>query len=182
VTVTASTWISRLEELLSAGRLAHSQRVAELAAELAGPDPGDRERARLAGLLHDAAKELPERQLRSLAESRWPLEDEFPDFLHPRAAAALARSWGVTEPTVLKAIEAHMTGLPGMDLVAKAVYVADKTEEGRGRFEAQRRLAGQDLSAGFRAVVQAGLDALRTKGYTLHPDTAALARELGLES
>lgn len=181
MTVTASTWLSRLEELLSAGRLAHSQRVAELAAELAGPDPGDRQRARLAGLLHDAAKELPDGRLRFLAKARLPLEEQIPDFLHPRAAAALARSWGVADPVVLRAIEAHMTGLPGMDQVAMAVYVADKTEEGRGRLEAQRRLARRDLAAGFRAVVKVGLDHLRTKGYALHPDTAALARELGLE-
>lgn len=156
--------------------------MADLAAELAGPDPADRERARLAGLLHDAAKELPEGELRALTSPRLPLEDRVPDFLHPRAAAELARSWGVVEPAILRAIEAHMTGLPGMDRVAMAVYVADKTEAGRGRLEALRELARGDLAAGFRAVFGSGLDHLRANGHTLHPDTLAVARELGLDT
>jgi predicted HD superfamily hydrolase involved in NAD metabolism len=80
--------------------------------ELAGVYSLDCEQAELAGLLHDAAKDMePERQL-SLAEEagvdiRHPCERD-PFYLHgPVGAYVVSRQLGIGDPTVLSAIAMH---------------------------------------------------------------------------
>ena len=123
-------------ERLSAKRYGHTLRVADTAEDLARVHGLDRGRARLAALLHDAAREMPSEEFLGLADS-WNLpvgqpERESPKLLHGPVAAELARrELGVDDGDVLEAIRVHTVGQPGMDPLALVLFVADKIEPAR---------------------------------------------------
>lgn len=137
---------------VSEKRYAHTLRVADTAEKLASTHGLDSKRARLAALLHDAARELkPEEFLRTADDRRLPVgepERESPKLLHGPVAAELARrELSVEDEEVLEAIRSHTVGSPGMRPLALVVYVADKIEPSRdypsvGRL---RELAKRDL-------------------------------------
>ena len=141
-------------ERLSAKRYGHTLRVANTAEDLArahGLDPG---RARLAALLHDAAREMSSDEFLDLAEDlELPVgepERESPKLLHGPVAAGLARrELGVEDEGVLAAIGEHTTGRPGMAPLSLVLYVADKIEPARDypSVENLRRLARRNLRA-----------------------------------
>jgi predicted HD superfamily hydrolase involved in NAD metabolism len=101
-----------LASVLTPPRLQHSLGVMQVMGELAGIYHLDREQALLAGLLHDAAKDLSiERQLALAAEARIEFHHEcerHPVYLHaPVGAYVVARDLGVTDEQVLNAIATH---------------------------------------------------------------------------
>ena len=130
-----------LEQLLgnSLGpeRLAHSRRVADLAFELCVAHGLEGEKGELAGLAHDWARELPPERVRELAlrdgRGESTLEVQYPVLLHGRAAAvALREKLRIEDAEILEAVACHVTGCPGMGLLAKIVFAADFLEPGRG--------------------------------------------------
>jgi predicted HD superfamily hydrolase involved in NAD metabolism len=146
---------------LSDKRYAHTLRVADAAGRLAALHGLDVSKARLAALLHDAAREVGKEELLRIAgERNLPVGDperESQNLLHGPVAAELARAQlGVEDEEVLEAIRVHTLGEPQMGSLALAVYVADKIEPGRdypsvGRL---RELASADLR-------EAAVEALR---------------------
>jgi nicotinate-nucleotide adenylyltransferase len=134
---TAEALERRLSQELGRERRGHSRRVADLAAELCVAHGLDPEKGTLAGLAHDWARETPPDRLRELAlrdgrgESK--LEAQYPVLLHGRAAAvSLIEELGMADPEILEAVACHVTGCPGMGLLARIVFVADFLEPGRG--------------------------------------------------
>ncbi len=169
---------------LSAERYGHTLRVAQTAERLARLHGLDPRRARLAGLLHDAAREMPPERLLELAE-RWgvpvgPFERRNPKLLHgPVAAELVRRELGLSDEEVLRAIREHTTGSPGMGPLSLALYVADKIEPGRDypSVKKLRELARADLR-------EAALEALRRavaynerRGRKTHPQSLEWLRE-----
>ena len=117
-------------ERLSDKRYEHTVRVAETARRLAKLHGLDQEKARLAGLLHDTAREIGKEELLRVAEedglSVGDFERERPILLHGPVAAELAREdLGVEDVEILDAVRAHTTGEPGMGLLVLALFVAD---------------------------------------------------------
>ncbi|MBA2441654.1 MAG: bis(5'-nucleosyl)-tetraphosphatase (symmetrical) YqeK [Rubrobacter sp.] len=161
---------------LSEKRYGHTLRVAETAVSLAEAHGTDPHRARLAGLLHDAAREMSQQDLLRTAE-RWHLPvDDFerdrPVLLHGPVAAGLARrELGVEEEAVLGAVRAHTTGEPGMDDLSLLLYVADKIEPGRDYpgIEGLRELAHRDLHAATARILRSTRDHNRNRGRPTHP-------------
>ncbi len=161
---------------LSEGRYGHTLRVADTAEELARAHGLDEDRARLAALLHDAARESGPDEFLGLADE-WGMpvgeqERESPKLLHGPVAAELAeRELGVEDEEVLEAVRAHTTGRPEMGPLAFVLYVADKIEPARdypsvGRL---RELARKDL---YRAAAEALRRAIahnEERGRETHP-------------
>ncbi len=158
--------------MVSPERWEHIQRVAELARRLAEAAGGDGERAYLAGVLHDAARELPEEELLRLCPPQNEVERLHPRALHGCAGRKLAAAWGVTDPQVLAAIEGHVWGVDPDNLIGMAVYVADTSEPGRGVNDDVRELglAGR-LHEAYAAAVGRKVEYLRAKGIPIHPRT-----------
>ena len=168
-------------ETLSEKRYGHTVRVADTAerlAEIHGLDPA---RARLAALLHDAAREKePEESLR-LAEE-WDLsvgepERESPKLLHAPVAAELARrELGVEDEGVLVAIRAHTVGRPGIGSLALALYVADKIEPARDYpgVERLRRLAREDLREAAAEALRRAIAHNEGRSRPIHPSSRAM--------
>ncbi len=167
-------------ERLSEGRYGHTLRVADTAERLARAHGLDPERARLAALLHDAARELGREEFLRLAGA-WGLpvgepEQKSPKLLHGPLAAELARrELGVEDEEVLEAVRAHTTGRPGMGPLALALYVADKIEPAREypSVEGLRRLAAEDLRTAAAEALRRSISHNEQRSKETHPASHA---------
>lgn len=129
----AKAWLS---QQLTAERFEHSLGAKDKAVELAEKfnlPSEEKERAALAGLLHDSAKLMPaSRLLEYCEEHHLPIDEmdrKTPQTLHPFVGAEIVReTFKLEEPDLLNAIRFHTTGRAGMSRVEKIVYIADKIE------------------------------------------------------
>jgi predicted HD superfamily hydrolase involved in NAD metabolism len=163
---------------LSEKRYGHTLRVADTAEDLALAHNLDEDRARLAALLHDAARETgPEEFLRLADEWDLPVGDperQSPKLLHGPVAAELARrELGIEDGEVLEAIRAHTTGKREMGPLALVLYVADKIEPARdypsvGRL---RKLAREDLHGAAAESLRRAIAHNEERGRDTHPSS-----------
>ena len=177
-----------LKRLLTPARYDHSLHTAALAAALAPAAGVQPQKAALAALLHDCARDLAPAALRRLclpaarrdAALRETLR-EAPVLAHAWAGAALAaEKFGVTDPEVLEAVKFHATGAPGMGTLARLVYLCDMANQGRAFREAGlvRRLAFIDFEAAFRAANYVKLVYAFAGGGWVHPLSVQLWNSL----
>lgn len=161
---------------LSKERYEHTLRVTDTAEDLALAHDLDADMARLAALLHDAAREMDPEVFLNLA-NKWRLQVEDPErqspkLLHGPVAAELARrEFGMDNEEVLQAVRAHTTGRPGMGPLALVLYVADKIEPARdypsvGRL---RKLAGEDLNEAAAESLRRAIAHNEERGKATHP-------------
>ena len=113
--------------------LDHSARVAVEAKRLAARFGADESEAQVAGWLHDISAVIPASHraqvARNLGLDVLPEEKTAPMILHQRLSAVLAREvFGVTDTTVLSAVECHTTLRTDPSLLDKVVFVADKIQ------------------------------------------------------
>ncbi|NOT09598.1 MAG: HD domain-containing protein [Gemmatimonadales bacterium] len=124
---------------VTAARLQHIQRVAELVAAWAeelGLPESEEKRWLKAVWLHDALRDAPEAELMKWASSTpGPVE-----MRHGPAAASRAKSEGETDRGVLDAVRYHSTGLAEWDMAGRALYCADFLDPGRS-FDREARAA-----------------------------------------
>ena len=163
-------------ERLSDKRFDHTIRVAETAERLAGLHDLDPAKARLAGLLHDLARETDGDTLLRIATERGvPIgepEREKPMLLHgPVAAEVAGAGLGVRDEAVLEAVRVHTTGAPGMGPLSLAVFVADKIEPGRAGewVEELRGLTEKDLGEAAKESLKSSISYNEGRGRTIHP-------------
>lgn len=167
---------SLARERLSPKRYGHTLRVAATAEDLARTHGLDPNRARLAALVHDAAREMEPQDFLNLADE-WGLpvgepERESPKLLHGPVAAELARrELGVEDEGVLRAVREHTTGRPGMGPLSLALYVADKIEPARDypSVERLRRLAREDLRGAAAESLRRSIGHNEERGRPTHP-------------
>lgn len=164
-------------------RLLHTLNVGYLSAHLADVFGCDKDKALIAGALHDCAKELPlDEQLR-LAESY--SGDLFTEkkLLHSPAGAALAKDkLGIEDKEILDAICYHTTGRGGMSVLEKIVYLADKIEPSRDYTDLTpiRETAEKDLDSAMRMTASSVRDKFVSQGRDIHPMTVLMIKELGM--
>ncbi len=111
----ADEYLPFLTSVLAPARLQHSLGVMQVMSELAEVYELDHAQALLAGLLHDAAKDMSvERQLTLAKEAQIKFQHEcerHPVYLHaPVGAYVVSKELGVTDDLVLNAISAHSDG------------------------------------------------------------------------
>ena len=163
---------------LSPKRHGHTRRVADTAEDLARTHGLDPYRARLAALLHDAARERGAEEFLDRAGD-WGIpvgqpERESPKLLHGPVAAELARrELGVEDGEVLDAVREHTTGRPNMAPLSLLLFVADKIEPARdypsvGRI---RRLADKDLRGAAAESLRRTIAHNEERGRPTHPSS-----------
>ena len=141
-----------LKEMLSEHRYNHSIGVMNKAVELAKVYGVDEDKAALAGLTHDIAKNISDEEAFRIAEKNNIVIDNFikanPKLIHGKIGAILAKqNYGLDEQ-IQKAIEFHTETTPDMDMLGKIIYVADKIDETRTyteQLENWRNLAKEDI-------------------------------------
>lgn len=166
-----------LKNTLSEKRYIHSIGVMEMAEELAKLYGADAETAKIAGLLHDIAKEMTlEEKLKYVEENNIQIDEieriNTP-ILHGKIGADIARKkYGVSKQ-IQNAIEYHTTTNPNMDIIAKIVYVSDKIELNRVSedydIEYERALARKDLDETIIFIINSNIEALINKEKLIHP-------------
>ena len=135
--------VEDMKQRLSAKRFKHVLAVADAAVKLAHHYGQNEEKAELAGLLHDAAKEESLKCMQDSARILYgsTLDDEVmqrPELLHGYAAAAYASlTYNVFDNDVLRAIAYHTTGHIEMSPLEKIIFLADYIEVNRDFPEAE---------------------------------------------
>ena len=168
-------------ERLSEKRYGHTLRVAVTAESLAQVHGLDPARARLAALLHDAARETEPGEFVRLA-GEWgvpvgELERQAPKLLHGPVAAELARrELGVEDEEVLEAVRAHTVGRAGMGALALVLYVADKIEPARDYPSVRRirELARRNLRAAAAESLRRAVAHNEQRDRPIHPASLAM--------
>lgn len=122
-----------LKDNLVEERYIHSLGVMEAAVELAEMFGMDVEKARLAGLLHDAAKCFSNEKLLEIIKEHIPevQECELLNYktLHAPVSAYLAKTqFNVSDSEILDAIRWHTLGRCKMSDFEKVIFLADKIE------------------------------------------------------
>ncbi len=177
-----------LAKIITPARFAHSLAAARLALKLAPAAGVPPQRAALAALLHDCARDMSPAALTAYCLKRAPrtpllgeLIKEAPVLLHAWAGADRAAAlFGVTDPEVLEAVKLHAAGAPGMGALARLIYVCDLAAPGRAFPQARliRELAFKDLEAAFRAANYVKLGYAFGRGGWVHPESVELWNSL----
>lgn len=141
---------------LSESRFQHCLRVEETAIKLAELNHADVERAAIAGLVHDYAKQLPDEVfIEAIHEAGFdPKLLQYGNAIWHGVVGAyfIERDLGIHDETILNAVRRHTIGAPEMTVIDQILFVADFIEPGRdfpGVVQA-RETAFADLAAGVR--------------------------------
>ena len=126
-------------------------------------------KAGYAGVLHDCAKYLTDKEMLLACSKRRifcsEVEKRQPSLLHAKVGAAFAKEiYGITDEEVLSAIRWHTTGKPGMRNLEKIVFIADYIEPGRKmlpKMEEIRRVSFQDLDKAMYLILDNTLSYLK---------------------
>lgn len=173
---------------LRPARFRHCRDVSQTAVRLAERWDADIEKARLAGILHDCARNLKGEELlktsRQFGMIPSPLELLQPALIHAPLGAIIAkRRFGISEPQVLQAIRRHTTGAPQMTLLDKVIYLSDCIEPGRN-FSGVRKIrdmAVEDLDAAVLLAYEHSILFVVANGGLLHPNTVEGRNSLLME-
>jgi predicted HD superfamily hydrolase involved in NAD metabolism len=170
---------TKLRKTLKGGRYIHTLGVEYTAVCLAMKYGENLEKAELAGLLHDCAKQLPEKKLIKICKNHGEkiskIELKQPFLLHGKAGACLSKDkFGVDDNDILDAIRYHTTGRPDMTLLEKIVFVADYIEPNRKKADNLteiRRLAFENLDEAVLLILEQTLDYLEKSGQEIDRHT-----------
>ena len=179
----------QLKSRLKPSRFLHSEGVAETAAFLGERFQLDIEQWRVAGLLHDCARQYSDKQLQAEADRRGisygEVDKAMPLLLHAYIGASLVKEdYGVTDQAICQAIFRHTVGGAGMTELDKVIYFADMIEPNRDypQVEELRRLSRlASLDEMFFAGLVQSLNFVLKKGSLVHPDTVTAYNEILLK-
>ena len=170
---------------LSAKRYQHTLNVRRMAVKLAKHWGADPEKAALAALLHDTAKELPREEMLQILNDNAIMAENAQNrpspVWHGICAAILAQTqWGVEDEEVLSAIRCHTTGKPGMSLLDEIVFLADMTSAERDYPEVDylRKLEKEDVHRAMREALEMNLHWLEESGKPVDEETRAALEDL----
>lgn len=174
--------------LMNEERFAHSIGVMDLSGELAEIYNVDVKRARLAGLIHDAAKQLPEKEQFALVEKAYENreKDEIVFFSKPLwhgpAGAVYVKEKFKVDEEIASAVFYHTIGKEKMSILEKIVFLADCIEVNRdSEFDwakNARDIAKKDLDGAILIAVDKSLKSIINRNLIIHPGSVMLRNEI----
>lgn len=172
----------KLRSMLHPKRYIHSIGVSKTAEELACIHGADPEKARIAGLLHDNAKNMDNQLLRceDLEAEIDDTERRNPHLLHAKLGSETAKCiFGITDSEIISAIRWHTIGKENMTLLEKIIFVADLVEPGRTFPDAKelREIAYQDLDRTLCECVKATISVNKQRNAEIHPNAYKILKE-----
>lgn len=166
-----------VEKTLSPKRFEHSKNVMDRCIEFAILFGEDIEKARLIGIAHDIAKDIPRNKRVELAEKDGVVLDDFEkkhkSLIHAKHGAVICkRDFGFSED-MCEAVSAHTTAKVGMTKLAKILYLADYSEAGRDFKEASEayELGKKDLEEGYFAALTGKIYYTMVDRRAIHQDS-----------
>lgn len=173
----------KVKDNLSEKRFYHSECVEERCIELAKLYEVDEEKARLVGISHDIAKEMTHQEKLEYVQNNNikidEIEKESSQLLHSKVGAKICeKEFGFTEDMV-KAIASHTTGKPGMDKLAKILFISDACGKDRQYEDAKYlyELAKKDLEQAIFECLHKSINNIIEKGKKIHLDTIKTINE-----
>mgnify|MGYP002575286259 FL=1 len=178
--MSADEMISILKDTLKPSRFEHTLGVADTAKKLAEFYGCDTEKAYVAGLLHDCAKNIPhDEAIKMCRENSVFLKEiciQEPSLIHAVLGAFLAETkFGVSDRDILNAIYYHTTGHENMPLLTKIIYISDAIEPTRTHagVELLRKTVYENLDEALVRSIDATIRHIINKGGLLDCDTVA---------
>lgn len=173
-------YIEILKKNLDDYRFYHSMCVAQQAVHLAEIYGCDKEKAYIAGLLHDVTKNYSEKEHLQLLKKFGIIltgTDKYtPKLWHGISGAAFCeKEIGITDSEIISAIRYHSTGKADMSLLEKVIYVADYTSADRKYPDVEhlRKLADKSLDDAVIYSLKYTVRDLLNKELPVHEDTVA---------
>ncbi|RSJ22962.1 putative nicotinate-nucleotide adenylyltransferase [Streptococcus intermedius] len=177
VGITRDQLLVKMQQLLPEKRLKHCLGVEQTVIELAERFGVDREKAGLAGLLHDYAKKLSDEEFLALID-KYDLAPKLKDWgnnvWHGLVGVYKIREdLGLSDPEILRSIEIHTVGSAQMSDLDKVVYVADYIEPNRDfpGVEEAREIARISLNRAVAYETARTVEYLAHQGLPIYPQT-----------
>lgn len=177
VGITRDQLLVKMQQLLPEKRLKHCLGVEQTAIELAERFGVDREKAGLAGLLHDYAKKLSDEEFLALIDKydlALKLKEWGNNVWHGLVGVYKIREdLGLSDPEILRSIEIHTVGSAQMSDLDKVVYVADYIEPNRDfpGVEEAREIACISLNRAVAYETAHTVEYLAHQGLPIFPQT-----------
>lgn len=173
-----------IKQTLSEKRYIHSCGVAKRAVELAKIYGQDQEKAKIIGIAHDIAKEMPKQEALNYAKENGIEFDEIEKLesglWHSKLGADIAKKkFGFTDD-MAQAILYHTTANINMNTMDKIIYIADKTEEGRTIIDLSVAIdiSNKDLDEGVLYISKFAMEYSLKKDSLIHPDTVNIINRI----
>ena len=168
-----------LEDDLDSKRYEHTLGVAYTAACLAMRYGYNMEKAYIAGLLHDCAKCMSNKDKIEYCEkhniSINSTEQANPSLLHAKVGAEMSRrKYDIDDSEIYQAIQYHTTGLPNMTLLDKILYIADYMEPHRDEapnLDLVRKQVFIDIDTALFTILKDSVDYLDSSDKPVDPMT-----------
>ncbi|WP_423364351.1 bis(5'-nucleosyl)-tetraphosphatase (symmetrical) YqeK [Mycoplasma sp. P36-A1] len=172
---------SVLDNYLQVSRKQHSINVANLARKLASKNDIDPNKAYVAGMLHDIAKELPEETQEKLAQKATiKFELKTPTYHAAAALEVITKKLKIYDLEILNAIRWHTTGFYEMSALDKLIYMSDMVSCERS-FEGVkelRELLKTNLNQAFKEGFIQSTAHLKTKNVKIDDELEKLIQKV----
>lgn len=170
--------IEYLKNNLKESRFKHSLSVRDTAIKLAGKYDADVEKATLAGLVHDCAKNLKSNEIINICvEAGYNLNEVEicnPEILHGLAGSIIAKNkMAIVDEEVLNAVRFHTTGKKDMTVLEKVIYIADYVEPLRDfpGVDELRKTVNKNLDEAMLLSFDQTIKYVIKRGMPIHLDT-----------
>lgn len=165
----------KLKNNLEIRRYSHSISVSYVAVTLAMVYGGDIDKAMLAGLLHDCAKNIPISEQIEICKNNNIYLDEYElshtCVIHGKVGAYIAKEfYGIEDDDILNAIYNHVRGRVGMSLLEKIVFIADYIEPERKNItnlDMIRKIAYNNIDETIVLIYNSIIEYLKSKESTI---------------
>lgn len=167
--------IAKVKEQVSEKRFKHILGVEQAALELARANDYELEKASVAALVHDYAKERSEAEFKALIVQNGLEQDllNWNNFIWHGVVGAeiIKKELKITDEEILNAVRRHTVGAKEMTTLDQIVYVADYIEPGRDfpGVDQARQLAAESLRAAVEFETKHTLLYLMNNNKTIYP-------------
>lgn len=174
-----------LKEHLSEHRYIHSISVADTAKELAGRFNCDKDKAYIAGLLHDIAKQYNDDKLLELAKkyniklSKDDIDNK--GIIHSYVGAYLAKEIFNIDDEIFNAIYTHSLGDYKMSKLQKIIFIADFIEPKRKFIKDIPEVveaSKEDLDKCLLLTFKRNIEYIKSKGQNIHKKTVDIYEKI----
>ena len=167
--------IAKVKEQVSKKRFKHILGVEQAALELARANDYELEKASVAALVHDYAKERSDSEFKALIVQTGLEQDllNWNNFIWHGVVGAeiIKKELKITDEEILNAVRRHTVGAKEMTTLDQIVYVADYIEPGRDfpGVDQARQLAAESLRAAVEFETKHTLLYLMNNNKTIYP-------------
>ncbi len=169
---------SYLKGNLKENRYIHTLGVADTAKKLAKLNEISEEKAEIAGLAHDVAKNLSKDKIEEMMQENnivlSDVEENNPNLWHSIVGPIEAKNkLGIEDEEILDAIRWHTTGKINMSILTKIIYIADMIEPGRDfeGIESLRKITFRNLDEGVYYGLNSSIEILLERNLLIDQNT-----------